>query len=266
MKKKILIFVVFTFVFLLGGTFIVRTGFVKGIALDASYPFLNSVSKISDFLDYIFELFTSKDQLIKKNTELEKKVELLKAQIIYLKRLEKENLELKKIVNFIKNYPEYSFKTGKVIGYSPDNWNNFIIINLGKNDGLKVGDIVVSDGYLLGEVYQTGFNSSSVILISDKNFRISVRCRKTRETVFYQGKNQKEGKLIYVKPEQDIRIGDVIETSGVDSGIPEGIPIGTVKSVSYEEGDFYKDVSVSINVNPMKIEYVVVISRKEGKK
>lgn len=266
MKKKVLISVFSAVLLLLVGTFIVRTDFVKSTALDASQPFLNAVSNFSRFLNYLFEMYSSKDKLIQENENLQKKVELLKAQIIYLKKLENENLKLKQITNFVKRYPEYSFKTGRIIGYSPDNWNSFVVINLGKNDGIKTGDIVVSDGYLLGEVYQTGMYSSSVILVSDKNFRISARCRKTREAVFYQGKNRKEGRLLYVRPEQDIRIGDIIETSGIDSGIPEGIPIGTVKSVSYEEGDFYKDVSVKINVNPMEVEYVVVISRKEGKK
>ena len=267
MKKKLFIYIFTVLALLSGGAFVVKTDFIKSIALDASYPFLRSVSEIKEFAIFLTQIFRSKDSLIKKNKKLQQEVEILKAQIIYLKNVENENKNLKKILNFVREKPEYSFKTGKIIGYSPDSWNRFVIINMGSIDGIKKGDVVVANGYLFGEIYQVGAFSSSVILTSDKNFMISARCRKTREAVFYGGKNVKEGRLLYVRPDQDIRIGDIVETAGFESGIPEGIPIGTVKSVSYEEGNFYKNVSVSLNINPLEIEYVVVISRKEiGKK
>ncbi len=263
MKKRLLIYIFTIFALLSGGAFVVKTEFIKSIALDASYPFLKSVSEIKSFFGFLTEILSSKDSLINKNKKLQQEVELLKAQIIYLKNVENENKNLKKILHFVNKKPDFSFKIGKIIGYSPDSWNRFVVISLGSMDGIKKGDVVVASGYLFGEVYQVGAFSSSVILTSDKNFMISARCRKTREAVFFRGKNVKEGKLLYVKPDQDIRIGDVVETAGFESGIPEGIPIGTVKSVSYEEGDFYKNVSVSLNVNPLEIEYVVVISRKK---
>ncbi len=267
MKKRLYIYVFTVLILLAGGFFVVKTDLVKSIALDASYPFLRSVSELKDFAIFLTQILSSKDSLINKNKKLQQEIELLKAQIIYLKNIESENNNLKKILNFVSNKPEFSFKTGKIIGYSSDSWNGFVIINIGSTDGIKKGDIVVANGYLFGEVYQVGAFSSSVILTSDKNFMISARCRKTREAVFYRGKNTKEGKLLYVKPEQDIRIGDVVETAGFESGIPEGIPIGTVKSVSYDEGNFYKNVSVSLNINPLETEYVIVLSRKEtGKK
>ncbi|WP_293442430.1 rod shape-determining protein MreC [Persephonella sp.] len=267
MKKRLIIYI-FLIVFLLsGGTFIIKTGLIKSIVLDASYPFIKSVAEIKEFFDFLAEMIRSQKDLIQQNKKLQQEVEILKAQIIYLKNIENENKNLKKMLNFVKERSDFSFKAGKIIGYSPDSWNGFVIINLGSMDGIKKGDIVVANGYLFGEVYQVGAFSSSVILTSDKNFMISARCRKTREAVFYRGKNTKEGKLLYVKPDQDIRIGDIVETAGFESGIPEGIPIGTVKSISYDEGNFYKDVSVSLSLNPLEIEYVIVLSRKEtGKK
>ncbi len=263
MKKRLIIYIFLIILLLSGGAFIVKTSLIKSIVLDASYPFLKSVEEIKGFFYFLTDMIRSQKDLIQQNKKLQQEVEILKAQIIYLKNIENENKNLKKMLNFVRERSEFSFKSGKIIGYSPDNWNGFVIINLGSMDGIKKGDIVVANGYLFGEVYQVGAFSSSVILTSDKNFMISARCRKTREAVFYRGKNTKEGKLLYVKPDQDIRIGDVVETAGFESGIPEGIPIGTVKSISYDEGNFYKDVSVSLNLNPLEIEYVVVLSRKE---
>ncbi len=269
MRKKFALIGLVIILIIGGGLFVVRTEFVKGLALNVSYPFMYTFDKISSFLDYISQMVSSKTELIQENNQLQKKIELLKAQIIYLKRLEDENTKLKKQLNVVDRYPDFKLITGRIIGYSPDNWSEYVIINLGKKDGIKEGNIVVSNGYLFGQVYQVGEFSSSIILISDKNFRVSARCKKTGEFVLFQGKNGKEGQLIFVKPEQDIRIGDFVETSGIENKIPEGIPIGEISSISYEEGNFYKNVKVSLKINPFKTEYVVVfipVLQDEAKK
>lgn len=261
MRKKILTIGSIFFIFVIAGFVVIKGDFIKSITLDASYPILRSIDTFSNFVGYVEEIFSSKDNLIQEKNKLEKENELLKAQIIYLKRLERENYQLKRQLNFVDNFPEFSFKVGKVIGYSPDNWNDFIIINMGSMDGVKQGDLVLSNGYLIGQIYQVGAYSSSVILVSDKNFKITGRCRKTREIVFFQGVNNKEGKLLYVKPQEDIRLGDIVETAGIEDNSLEGIPIGTISSISYEEGNFFKDVKVSLNINPYTLEYVVVVEK-----
>ncbi|WP_456393149.1 rod shape-determining protein MreC [Persephonella sp.] len=263
MKKKLLSGLFVVVLIAGGGTFLVRTELVKSMALDAAQPFLTAVRFVTDSLETVAGIISSKKELVEENNKLQQKIELLKAQLIYMKNLEKENAYLRQITNFVSRIPDFEFRTGKIIGYSPDNWNNYVIINLGSKDGLKTGDLVVANGYLLGQVYQVGNLSSSVILTSDKNFKISARCRKTGEAVFFQGKNLKEGILLYVKPDQDVRIGDIVETAGLNGVFPPGIPIGTVKSVSYIEGNFYKKVTVSLPLNPLEIEYVVVILRKQ---
>lgn len=115
-------------------------------------------------------------------------------------------------------------------------------------------------------MYSVGPFSSSVLLVSDKNFRIPARTRKTRELVFFQGKDLKSGVLKYVKPQQDIRIGDIIETTDVGKNYPPGIPIGKIKSINYEEGDFFKNVDIKLDINPLSVEYVVVITKREKSK
>ncbi|WP_457639730.1 rod shape-determining protein MreC [Persephonella sp.] len=268
MKKKLIAAGVAVVLLAVGGTAVIKLPLLKSIALDASQPFLTAVNFVSDTFSRVLYYFSSKNQLIEENKKLQQKVELLKAQVVYLKSVEKENAHLREIVNFISRIPQFQFKTGKIIGYSPDNWSSYVVINLGSADGIKRGDVVIANGYLFGEVYQVGLYSSSVVLTSDKNFKISARCRKTGEAVFFQGKNTQEGVLLYVKPHQDIRIGDIVETDSLNRKIPSGIPIGTVKTVSYVEGNFYKDVSVSLPLNPWEIEYVVVVlgEKTDGKK
>ncbi len=238
---------------------------VKTFFLTVVYPIQKLSLSVYDRVEHFSNIVREKDKLLNENKSLKKELDFLRFKIIELKNKEIENNQLKKLLNFIESNPvifeQFRYKTGRVIGVSPDNLFEFVVVNLGEKNGIKEGDIVVSDGYLAGIINQVGKLSSSVLLVTNRNFKITVRMRKTREISFFHGLNERYGTLKYVRPEQDIRVGDIVETAGFDEN-PSGIPIGIVDDVSYEEGNFFKDVRVRLFFNPTKIEYVLVISRK----
>ncbi len=258
-RKKQLIF--FLIVIFLIAVFFLFPG-TKTIVYDIFSPFLKGMKTLNEKIQITFELLQEKEEILRENKHLKEKLEILKAEVVSLKFLELENQRLREIANFSKQFPGYNYISAKIIGYSPDNWSKVVFINAGKEENVKVGDIVVFNGFLFGMVSEVGLGISKIVLISDKNFKISARTRKTREIVFYQGYDSKTGILKLVSPEQDIRVGDIVETASVHGSYPEGIPIGKVSSVEYKEGDFFKKVYVSINIKPFSTEYVVVIKRK----
>ncbi len=231
---------------------------------DIITPFLKGIMILSEKAENTVKLIEDKYSLIKENKTLKEKIEILKAEIVSLKFLELENQRLREIVHFSHLFPGYEYISAKIIGYSPDNLSKVVFIDAGEKNGISKGDLVVSNGLLFGIVLETGKYSSKVLLITDKNFKITARTRKTREIVFYQGFDNRKGILKLVKPEQDIRIGDIVETAMVDGSYPEGIPIGRISSIEYKEGEFFKKVYVSVEISPYSTEYVVVIKRKKG--
>ncbi len=246
------------------GTFLYT---VKTLFLTAIYPIQKLGLYTYDRIEYVSNLVKDKSKLIKENETLKEEIDFLRFKIVELKNKEIENSELKKLLKFIERNKEalqdFHYITGKVIGVSPDNLFDFVVINLGRKDGVDEGDIVISEGYLAGIVNQVGEFSSSVLLVSNRNFKFTVRLRKTREISFFHGLNENYGILKYVRPEQDIRVGDVVETAGFNT-VPSGIPIGIVDSVSYVEGNFFKEVKVRLFFKPTKLEYVLVIVRNKN--
>ena len=260
--KKYITYPISFLLFLVITIFILNKAKIISFSLIA--PILDGVSYITEKFDDFSKYIKTKSYLIEENKNLKKDMEKLKTEIINLKHLEYENKKLKEILNFKSNYPDFLIKSGKVIGYSPEKWSEFIYINLGKNDNVNKGDLVISNGHLIGIIFEVSSKNSIVMLISNKNFKIPVRTRRTRELSIYQGYNLKYGFLKYVKPEQDIREGDLVETTDIDKRYPAGIPVGIIEKISYSEGDIFKNVKVKINLNPLNLEYViVVIGRKE---
>ncbi len=260
MKKKKQLFFFLGIFFLIAVFLFVPK--VKTYIYDAFSPFLTGLEIFSQKIEKTLALLEEKEKLINENKLLKEKLEILKAEVVSLKFLELENHRLRELSRFSTFFQGYDYISAKIIGYSPDNWSSVVFINAGEKNGIKVGDLVVFNGFLFGMISETGMFTSKVLLISDRNFKITARTRKTREVVFFQGYDLKKGVLKLVNPEQDIRVGDIVETASIDGSYPEGIPIGKISSVEYKEGEFFKKVYVSISIDPFSTEYVVVIKRK----
>ncbi len=263
MKKKATFLFIFFITLLI--VFYIFVPKFRGYVYDTIYPFLLGLESISEEIENATKLIKDKYLLIEENRKLKEKLEILKAEIVSLRFLELENQRLREIANFATNFPGYEYISAKIIGYSPDNLSKIVFINAGEKNKISIGDLVVANGNLFGMILEVGKLSSKVLLISDRNFKITARTRKTKEIVFYQGYDSNRGILKLVMPEQDIRIGDIVETASVNGSYPEGIPIGKISSIEYREGEFFKKVFVSIDIHPYSTEYVVVIKRKQLK-
>ncbi|WP_297887609.1 rod shape-determining protein MreC [Sulfurihydrogenibium sp.] len=241
--------------------FIIFSNFFKGLSVDFIGVPNKAISSIVESFNNLFVYLQDKKSLLEENKSLKKQIEILKLENQKNFYLEKENEALKKMLDF-KNYYGFSHVlVGKVIGFSPDNWVDGFFIDLGKKENIKEGDLVVAGGYLIGIVKVVGQNFSEVMSVNDKNFKITVRTRKTGEICFYNGLDYKKGVLKYVRPEQDIRFSDVVETTVINSSNPEGIPIGIVRKISTKEGEFFREIEIETFYYPYSLNYVLVIPR-----
>ena len=256
-RKKILLVVIsFTIIF-----FILTSDFFKSQSLNLVYPIQKGISLTNDAWSYIYNFFYDKDLIYKKIKKLEDENQKLKTEILKYKNQISEVEKTYPILDFIKKYQIQNYEIAKVIGISPDNWSDFFYIDKGRKNGIKIGDLVLKDGFLIGTVKNVGDFSSEVLTVSDENFRITVRTRKTQEVSFFQGLEKNKGILKYVRPEQDVRIGDIIETTVINSEAAEGIPIGIIRKISPKEGEFFREVEVETFYYPYNLDIVLVVKR-----
>lgn len=245
-----ILFIVFT------GLIFYFTGYYRYI-LNILYPTQKAVYETYKTTKSFFQVLVDIESIISENQKLKKQIEELKLIENRYKTLKFENFKLRSLLNFSKKYKNYKVLGAELIGYPPDFFVKAVFIDSGKNQGVKIGGYVISNGFLVGKIVEVGKFSSKVLLTNDSNFKIPARTRRTRELVFYNGK----GLLDFVRPTQDVRVGDIIETTGIE-GYPKGIPIGRIVFVEYEEGRFFKRVKVKPFVNQFAIEYLLIIGKK----
>lgn len=217
----------------------------------------NSVHFIGDITKY----FKEKDELYRENQRLKREIQNLHIQITNLSYIKKENEILRNLLSFKESYTIKKWTVAKVIAYSPESMVKSFTIDAGSKDGVKSGDIVINNGYVVGMIGNVYGNFSIVIPVDDRNFKVMVRTSKTGELCFYQGFEKGKGHLKFVIPDQDIRIGDTIVTDAVSDNIPAGIPIGVIRNISQKEGEFFRYVEVNLFYKPTLLDYVIVVSR-----
>ncbi|OGI10646.1 MAG: rod shape-determining protein MreC [Candidatus Melainabacteria bacterium RIFCSPLOWO2_02_FULL_35_15] len=198
------------------------------------------------------ELITSK-KLVK---EQEKTISLLKIRTNYLESQNKNTNNLKELLNLKRNI-RYKTISASVIGRSPDSWHKQIVLDKGEDLKIKSGDSIVSAKGIIGQVIEVNRNTSVVQLISDPSYRLGCKIKKRNIFGILSGKTNSIGLLEFIPVGSKVKVGDLIETSGIASrglfpSYPPGHLVGKISKISKKKSkasDLYIEVTLSENLN-----------------
>jgi rod shape-determining protein MreC len=193
------------------------------------------------------------------NIKLNKEIGILRQHLIQTQELYLENQRLKDILAFRQNSP-HRFIACRVIGRDPASWSSMVVIDKGKDSGLKADMAVLTHAGLVGRVEQVGGSTSKVMLLNDPNMSVSAIVQRSRQEGLICGTWQSNSLIMrYLSADADIKSGDVVITSGLSPVYPKGILVGVVKDVGVE----FSGLSLYATVIPMvqlsAIEEVLVV-------
>lgn len=181
--------------------------------------------------------FTDKSDLLKSVKELKKENDKLKLQVDELTEenslLAQNKYELTRLRNMYQLDKDYSSlkKIGaRVIGKDTGNFFNIFTINKGARDGIKEDMNVISDGGLVGIIYDVGENYSKVRSIIDDESSVSVSFANTSDTGIASGdlKLIEDGvmNITEIVKEAKVSEGDMVVTSRISNKFLPGILVG----------------------------------------
>jgi len=206
--------------------------------------------------------FKSRDQLISEIEFLEKNNLLLKSMISSQSILLIDIHNLRSLLELKKNSKQ-EIIIGEVVVYAPSATSKQFIINKGLKNGIEIGQPVVGDQGLLGQIITVNEINSVVSLISDSNQLVPVQIMRTGKLSVLKGTgDNNELELIYVSNRDDVIEGDMIVTSGIDEIYPSGLPVARVKKVKKNQNDVLAFVACEPHASLFSNKYVAVIKSK----
>lgn len=173
---------------------------------------------------------------------LNKKLEVLSSENLrlslenqVLKVHETENIRYREFLNF-KRRESLDFVGADVISKGVTANMSSIIINRGSNDGVSKNLPVLSSNGVIGKITAVSSSSSEVQLISDVNFRLSVKIAPDEVVGIMRWIREDICEIAELKKISDIEIGDIVLTSNLSIYFPPNLPVGEVVSI-FEKSD-----------------------------
>ncbi len=159
----------------------------------------------------------------------------------------------------------------------PATWNREFWIGCGSDDGIKLGNPVLSKGYLVGRVVELFNRSARVATISSPECRLSVYAQNGEKELF-PGVLTGDGGLYlaapasvlvdYLSKDAVLAADNLVLTSGLGNEVPYGIPVGTLLA---DKGGhcptIVKHAYAQAHVRPfadfIKLHFVIVYSKQK---
>ena len=235
---------------------------VKNKLTSASVFFFETVTLENKKIVDKYVNFKSRDQLINEIELLKKNNLLLKSMISSQSLLLIDIHNLRSLMGLKKNSKQ-NIVIGEVVVYAPSATSKQFIINKGLRDGIEVGQAVVSDQGLLGQIINVNEINSVVSLISDTNRLVPVQIMRTGKFSVLKGTGDNNVlELIYISSKDDIIEGDMIVTSGIDEIYPSGLPVARVNKIKKNKNDALAFVSCEPHASLFSNKYVAIIKNK----
>ena len=192
------------------------------------------------------------------NALLTQNITQLKLLNSKLTNYQKENIQLRKMLNFKESYPKLSLLPANKVN---DNFTSIfsIIINVGSTDQILKNQPVIDMHGLVGKTIKVGDSASKVQLITDKNFAVSVKVGKEMSLAIFKPTFGKYGYLEGVLKTLELNEGEIIYTSGVSEIYPSDIPVAKILSFTKEQDKLTQNVIVEILSKINELNYVFVI-------
>jgi rod shape-determining protein MreC len=191
------------------------------------------------------------------------------------KQLRKENANLRN--NELKNFyrsesgkviindslfsQQYSYVPSQILDNSYNRQQNYILINVGTSKGIKPDMGVIGPDGIVGFVKDVSSNYALVIPILNRHFSTSVMLKRNNHfgLLEWEGNDPNTANIKGVINTVDIQEGDTIVTKSANGRFPEGITVGTVKSIEEVQGDPHFDVTINLSSDFKTLHTVYVI-------
>lgn len=186
----------------------------------------------------------------------------LLSKIIELHEIERENFRLRELLDFRE---KQKLKTilARVIAKDISTEFRAIRINRGESAGLKRYMPVVTAEGIVGRVLRTTQNTADVITILDPLSAVDGIIARNRVRGLVEGLSEDHCEFRFVLRTDDIQVGDLIVSSGLEGIFPKGIPLGIVSKVRKKNYGISQDVEIRPSVDFARLEEVLVITEME---
>ncbi len=215
--------------------------------------------------DGAFEHLHSHQTLVEGNRNLKREVLRLKSELILLNQYQEENQRLRKLLgsSFIRDEKKV---VTEVLAVDTSPYRHQVAIDKGHVDGVYVGQPVINEKGIVGQVTLVAAHNARVLLLTDAKNAIPVQVIRNDIRVIASGNGEiDEIQLEHIPTSTDIQVGDLLVTSGLGGIYPEGYPVANVTKVDQDTHQEFASIKAEPVVEFDRLRYLLLIWPNEDR-
>ena len=193
--------------------------------------------------EWVSGVFASRGTLARENERLRREHLELKAQLQKLTALEHENDRLRRLLRSSQKVRERVL-VAELLNVDLDPYKHLVILDKGSISDAYVGQPVLDADGVMGQLVHVGPLSAQAVLITDPSHALPVQVARNGLRAIVAGTGQlNELEVQHLPNNADIRVGDLLVTSGLGGRFPVGYPVATVSEVHQDPGAAFATIS-----------------------
>ena len=264
--KSLIFVIVFSIALLLVDT---RTNYLQATRAILAYV-LNPVSWVAAVPS---RFFGRVDSFLENEPEIENAYEHLRLEYVKLKSdmlrrnaVERENERLRALLGVTERYG-VEMKIARSLQIDLDPYQHRVLVNKGAAAGIFIGQPVLDDQGVVGQVSQVFRSSSVVTLITDPAHTLPVRIQRNGKHILAEGSGDLSLlRIPFLNKNVDIIKGDILETSGLGGRFPDGYPVAEVEEIETIQGEAFLSIKASPVAAVESLNYLLFVSSVLEKK
>lgn len=237
------------------------TGVINAIGA----PFRAISTAITDWTADRYDRAFRYEQLVAENDLLRQQVAELQESARKGEDALREVEQLRDLLGLSNERPELVYVDASVTQRSSTNWGSDLTLNKGTLDDVQVDDCVIDQyGNLVGIVTETGPNWALVTTVLNPKTELGGRVARIDCNAILEGDftlmEQEEIRLSFLPADTKLISGDQVVTSGLGGKYPEGLSVGTIRSLHTEADGISRYAVVEPAADIEGVRYVYIIT------
>ena len=190
----------------------------------------------------------------------------LKSETLLLRTLQEENAGLRALLDATERLEE-KVTLAELMQVSLDRDSHRVSIRQGISDSVYVGQAVVDDKGVIGQITEVMPLSSVVVLITDPGHAMPVQVKRNGLRTIVRGTGSLSTvDVLYLNQNSDIQQGDILLSSGLGERFPNGYPVAEVVDVAIIEDEAFMRVTASPIAKLDRSNHVLLLTREAKRK
>ena len=182
-------------------------------------------------------------ELLTENKQLREQQLMAQARLLKLDALEAENRRIRQLMAS-SSALDQKVLIAEIIATAQSPYRHQITLNKGAEDGVYFGQAVVDAYGVMGQIIRVNPSSSVALLVTDPSHGIPVEINRTGlQTSARGGGDGRVLTLPFLPGNADVKVGDLLMSSGLGGRFPAGYPVGEIFDIRRTTGEHFMEAS-----------------------